>query len=65
MILVDRSDVACLISYLRLRPPPACPAGRYPALERLAEAAEALPAFQAMRPAQFETAAFASGLSQP
>ena len=55
--------VACLIGYLRLRLPETFPAGRYPALERLAAAAEALPALQATQPADFETVAFAGAIA--
>jgi glutathione S-transferase len=39
--------VAALLGYLRLRVPDALPAGRYPSLERLSAACEALPAFAA------------------
>lgn len=42
--------VACLIGYLKQRVPDAFPTGRYPALERLSAAAEALPEFQATWP---------------
>jgi len=46
---------ACMIGYLKLRNPDTFPAGRYPALERLVETAEKLPAFIAARPAADET----------
>jgi glutathione S-transferase len=46
--------VACVIAYLRDRVPEAMPAGRYPALERLAGACEVLDAFVATRPAPEE-----------
>jgi glutathione S-transferase len=41
--------VACTVSFLRKALPEALPAGRYPNLERLEEACEALPAFVACR----------------
>jgi glutathione S-transferase len=47
--------VAAMVGYLRLRLPEGQPAGRYPNLERLSAAAEALPAFAATRPAADET----------
>jgi glutathione S-transferase len=46
--------VGCAIGYVRLRVPEAMAAGRYPALEWLAAACEALPAFIATRPAADE-----------
>lgn len=46
--------VGCLLRYLDLRLPEAMAAGRYPKLDRLAAACEALPAFQATRPAADE-----------
>jgi glutathione S-transferase len=47
--------VAVMLGYLRLRVPDALPAGRYPGLERLSAACEALPAFIATRPSTDET----------
>ncbi len=47
--------VAVMLGYLRLRAPDALPAGRYPGLERLSSACEALPAFVAARPSSDET----------
>ena len=47
---------ACLIGFLKLRVPDAFPAGRYPALEKLSAQAEVLPAFQATRPSDTDTA---------
>ncbi len=47
--------VAAMLGYLRLRLPEALPSGRYPNLERLSAACEALPAFVATRPAADET----------
>jgi glutathione S-transferase len=46
--------VACVVGYLPLRAPELFPAGRFPRLERLLAAAEALPAFEATRPAADE-----------
>ena len=46
---------ACLIGYLKLRSPDMFPAGHYPKLDTLADAAEALPAFQATRPGETDT----------
>jgi hypothetical protein len=47
--------VTVMLGYLRLRLPDALPAGRYPGLERLSAACEALPAFIATRPSPEET----------
>jgi glutathione S-transferase len=47
--------VAAMLGYLRLRLQDALPAGRYPGLERLSAACEALPAFIAARPSPEET----------
>jgi glutathione S-transferase len=47
--------VGALLGYMRLRVPDALPAGRYPALERLSAACEALPAFMAARIGSEET----------
>jgi len=47
--------VAVMLGYLRLRLPDALPAGRYPGLERLSAACEALPPFTATRPRPGET----------
>jgi glutathione S-transferase len=47
--------VGAMLGYLRLRVPDALPAGRYPSLERLSAACEALPAFKATVPAPDET----------
>lgn len=47
--------VACVLAYLPFRAPALFPSGRYPRLERLLAAAEALPAFRATRPAIDET----------
>ena len=55
--------VAVMLGYLRLRVPDALPAGRYPGLERLSAACEALPAFVATRPSPDET--MPSGLNAP
>jgi glutathione S-transferase len=45
---------ACLVGYLKLRTPEALAGGRCPKLEALSARAEALPAFQAARPAADE-----------
>ncbi len=42
---------ACVLAYFPLRAPELLPPGRYPRLERLLAAAEALPAFRITRPA--------------
>jgi glutathione S-transferase len=47
--------IACMIGYLRRSHPYMFPAGAYPALARLADACEALPAFERTRPADDET----------
>lgn len=47
--------VAAMLGYLRLRLPEARPAGRYPNLDRLSAACEALPAFRSTVPAPDET----------
>src|SRR5512145_2937683 len=47
--------VAVMLGYLRFRVPDALPLGRYPGLERLSAACEALPAFVATRPSPDET----------
>jgi glutathione S-transferase len=55
--------VAVMLGYLRLRVPDTLPAGRYPGLERLSDACEAVPAFIATRPSPDET--MPSGLHAP
>jgi glutathione S-transferase len=47
--------VTAMLGYLRLRVPDGLPKGRYPNLERLSAACEALPAFAATVPAPDET----------
>jgi glutathione S-transferase len=54
-VLQPDITVAAMMGYVRLRLPEALPDGRYPNLERLSAAAEALPAFAAARPAADET----------
>ena len=44
----------CVLAYLPFRAPELFPPGRYPRLERLLAAAEALPEFQRTRPASDE-----------
>jgi glutathione S-transferase len=55
--------VAVMLGYLRFRVPDALPLGRYPGLERLSAACDALPAFVATRPSPDET--MPSGLQTP
>jgi glutathione S-transferase len=48
-------STACMIGYLRLRLQDSILPARYPKLERLSDAAEAMPAFRSARPAETET----------
>lgn len=45
---------ACMVGYIKLRTPEVLAGGRYPMLNALSDRAEALPAFQAARPAADE-----------
>jgi glutathione S-transferase len=54
-VLQPDITVAAMMGYVRLRWPEALAAGRYPSLQHLSAAAEALPAFAATRPAADET----------
>jgi glutathione S-transferase len=53
---LDQAQIttACMIRYVRLADPEALPPGRHPSLDALSERCEALPAFQATFPADYQ-----------
>lgn len=52
-LLQPEITTACMLRWLRLSAPDLAPAGRFPALDALAERCEALPAFRATNPAAY------------